>query len=185
MDARAVTVLRRSEGYLCLRFPPQAQDGRFGALLEVALQALPGTLQTSWVEVEAKLLVRFDPALCSHARLAQRVKGLLEEHAPAAPAAAATASVADHDLPQAPAPGLGEQLGDLRLKLIAATPARFQPMIESATTEKAITNFFNDIVAFYLIRTHWDLIVERWLKAPVKYGNAWMTVFYLGYLLVR
>ncbi len=57
-------------------------------------------------------------------------------------------------------------------------PQRFQPMIESALTEKAVTNFFNDIVAFYLIRTHWDLITKHWLKDPVKYGNAWLTVFY-------
>ncbi len=58
-------------------------------------------------------------------------------------------------------------------------------MMESALTEKAITNFLNDIVAFYLIKAHWDLITKRWLKDPVKYGNAWLTIFYLVFLLVR
>jgi hypothetical protein len=81
--------------------------------------------------------------------------------------------------------GLAERLEDLRAKLIAAAPERFRPLVESATTEKAVTNFFNDIVAFYLIKTHWDLIVKYWIKDPVKFGNAWLTVFYLVFLLVR
>ena len=63
--------------------------------------------------------------------------------------------------------------------------ARFQPLVESALTEKAIINFFNDIVAFYLIRTHWDLISKRWLQNPIAHSNAWLTVFYLIFLLIR
>jgi hypothetical protein len=63
--------------------------------------------------------------------------------------------------------------------------ARFQPMVESALTEKAVTNFFNDIVAFYLIKVHWDLITKRWLQNPLANSNAWLTTFYLVFLLVR
>ena len=63
--------------------------------------------------------------------------------------------------------------------------ARLQPMLANALTEKAIINFLNDIVAFYLIKVHWELISQRWLKDPVKYGNAWLTTFYLVFLLVR
>jgi len=82
-------------------------------------------------------------------------------------------------------PSLGARAEALREKLISAAPARFRPLVDSATTEKAITNFTNDIVVFYLIKTHWDLITKFWLKDPVKYGNAWLTVFYLVFLLVR
>jgi hypothetical protein len=32
---------------------------------------------------------------------------------------------------------------------------------------------------------HWELISQRWLKDPVKHTNAWLTVFYLMFLLVR
>ena len=63
--------------------------------------------------------------------------------------------------------------------------ARFQPMLESALTEKAITNFFNDIVAFYLVKVHWELITKRWLKEPAAFSNAWLTVFYMIFLLIR
>ena len=46
-------------------------------------------------------------------------------------------------------------------------------------------NFANDIVAFYLIRVHWNLITQHWIKAPLQHGSAWLTVFYLTFLLVR
>jgi hypothetical protein len=63
--------------------------------------------------------------------------------------------------------------------------AKLQPVVASALTEKAIINFLNDLVAFYLIKAHWDLISQRWLKEPLKYRNAWATVFYFVFLLVR
>lgn len=63
--------------------------------------------------------------------------------------------------------------------------ARLQPVLASALSEKAITNFLNDVVAFYLIKAHWELISQRWLKDPIRHRNAWLTVFYLVFLLVR
>ena len=58
-------------------------------------------------------------------------------------------------------------------------------MLANALTEKAIINFLNDLVAFYLVKVHWELISQRWLKDPVRHANAWLTVFYLMFLLVR
>ena len=52
-------------------------------------------------------------------------------------------------------------------------------------SEKAVINFFNDLVVFYLVKAHWDLITQKWLKQPLKYRNAWLTIFYLVFLLVR
>lgn len=174
MTARSIEVLQRHDGYLCLRFPPPLNDAAFGDTLDTGLQQLSGVQQTAWIAGEGKLLVRFDPALCSHAIVAQQVKSLLPETPAVEPATAQPAR-----------PGLAERLGALRGQLLAAAPERFRPIIEGATTEKAVTNFVNDIVAFYLIRTHWNLITRLWLKNPVKYGNAWLTVFYLVLLMVR
>lgn len=186
MDASAIQVLRREEGYLRLRLPAHLRTAAIGATLESSLQTLTGVTRTTWLTVEGKLAVRFDPQRLTHTDVARRIKALLPTPAAEPPAAESAA-------PAAPAPaadsdtsvGLAERLDDLRAKLIAATPDRFRPLVESATTEKAVTNFFNDIVAFYLIKTHWDLITKYWIKDPVKYGNAWMTVFYLVFLLVR
>jgi hypothetical protein len=176
MDARSIEVLQRHSGYLCLRFPPPLNSVEFGGTLDAALQKLPGIQQVAWVAAEGKLLVRFDPEQCTHADVARLVKAQLPENTPATePAEEAQ-----------PAPlRLAERLAGLRAQLIAASPERMRPLVEGATTEKAVTNFVNDIVAFYLIRTHWNLISRLWLKNPVKYGNAWLTVFYLVFLMVR
>lgn len=183
MSAAAIQVLQREEGYLRLRLPGALRTPDFGATLESSLKALAGVTRTSWLTVEGKLAVRFDPQRLTHADVARRIKALL-------PAPTVEPQAAE-SLEPAPPPveptsvGLAERLDDLRAKLIATTPERFRPLVESATTEKAVTNFFNDIVAFYLIKTHWDLITKYWIKDPVKFSNAWLTVFYLVFLLVR
>ncbi|WP_131111499.1 hypothetical protein [Sulfuricystis thermophila] len=176
MDARSIEVLHRDTGYLRLRLPASCRSAAVGAALEAGLATLPGIARVTWLTVEGKLAIRFDPHRLSHADLARRIKMLVADLPEAAPAEGAAAE---------PAPGLAERLGDLRERLIAAAPARFRPLVENATTEKALTNFTNDIVAFYLIKVHWDLITKYWIKDPVKYANAWLTVFYLVFLLVR
>jgi hypothetical protein len=182
MDARTVEVLQRHAGYLCLRFPPPLNNAEFGRALDAGIKALAGIIQIAWVSAEGKLLVRFDPDACTHGDIARCVKSLLPESLPAESAPASPVAPAGETPPPT---SIAERLGDLRNRAIAAAPERFRPMVESATTEKAVTNFINDIVAFYLIRTHWDLITRLWIKNPVKYGNAWLTVFYLVFLLVR
>jgi hypothetical protein len=180
MDASTIDVLHRETGYLRLRLPVHCRVAAIGATLENGLKSLPGMQRVTWLTAEGKLATRFDPHVCTHADVARRVKALLAElPQPQQPEASAAA------LPEPAPQPLAARLDGLREQLIVAAPARFRPLVESATTEKAVTNFFNEIVAFYLIRTHWDLITRLWLKNPVKYGNAWATVFYLVYLLVR
>jgi hypothetical protein len=180
MDAAAIQVLHRETGYLRLRLPPELRHPAAGAAIEAGLRGLAGVLRVTLLTAEGKLAVRFDPHVCSAGLVAQRLKSLLPE----LPLTAVPAPVADA-ASEPPAENLGERLGQLRGQVVAAMPERFQPVVESALTEKAVTNFFNDIVAFYLIKTHWDLIVKLWIRDPIKYGNAWLTVFYLVFLLVR
>jgi hypothetical protein len=178
MDAAAIEVLHRETGYLRLRLPPELRHPAAGTAIETGLRGLAGVQRVTLLTAEGKLAVRFDPHVCSAGQVAQRLKSLL----PGLPVAA----VPEQPPTEAQAPAnLGERLEQLRGQVVAAMPERFQPVVGSALTEKAVTNFFNDIVAFYLIRVHWDLIVKQWIKNPVKYGNAWLTVFYLVFLLVR
>ena len=41
------------------------------------------------------------------------------------------------------------------------------------------------MIAFYLIKVHWELITKRWMRNPVAHADAWLAIFYLMYLLVR
>jgi hypothetical protein len=51
--------------------------------------------------------------------------------------------------------------------------------------EKAILGFINDAVTFYLIKVHWDMIIRKWLKSPLRHRYEWLTAFYFIFLLVR
>lgn len=62
---------------------------------------------------------------------------------------------------------------------------RLLPLLRQSMSEQAVINFLNDMVAFYLVRVHWDLITRRWLREPLQFRKAWLTVFYLLFLLVR
>lgn len=176
MDA-AIQVLYRDAGYLRLRLPPALRNPTAGAIIENGLRGIAGVHRVTLLTAAGKLAVRFDPHACSAGTVALRLKSLLGDLPAAiapAPPEAAPAAV-----------GIGARLHQWRDRATQVMPERFQPIVASAFTEKAVTNFFNDIVAFYLIRTHWDQITKLWLKNPVKYGNAWLTVFYLVFLLVR
>jgi hypothetical protein len=51
--------------------------------------------------------------------------------------------------------------------------------------ERAVINFANDVLAFYLIRVHWNKITQQWLRFPGRHADVWLAVFYLTFLLVR
>jgi len=51
--------------------------------------------------------------------------------------------------------------------------------------QRFITDFFNDILALYLIKLHWEHITKEWIPRPWKYRYEWLAVTYLLYLLMR
>lgn len=173
MDARTVEVLAREPGYLRLRLPLAFRRPTIGRRLETECAQLPGMRYVAWLTAEGKLALRYDPARLSERTLAEWLLSRLETLA------------GESQAEEEPGMRLAERLGDVKARLIALAPERLRPLIEQATTEKAILNFANDVLVFYLIRIHWSLISERWLKEPAKHLDAWLAVFYLLYLLVR
>jgi hypothetical protein len=51
--------------------------------------------------------------------------------------------------------------------------------------ENGAIQFLNDVLVFYLIKTHWHLITQHWLRRPLQYKYEWLSAFYLIFLLVR
>lgn len=186
--AQRIVVLHREPGYLRLELPAEICGEAAVAAIEQGMKTLAGLSGAAVDRGWKRISIRYDAQALSTAEVARHLFGLLPglplEEAPAAEPEAAPSFNLDN--------GFQPLLDKVKAVIIPAAPppegslqARFQPMIESALTEKAITNFFNDIVAFYLIRVHWDLITKRWLQNPVANSNAWLTVFYLVFLLVR
>jgi len=182
--ARRIAVLYRGPGFLRLGLPDELCRPEVALAITRSLPATPG-INAATVDPDGRRVsIRFEPSTVSAGQVARALFALLA----GLPAAGESAT----EPPPSLANGLQPVLDRVKALLTPATPpaegslqARIQPLVDSALTEKAIVNFFNDIVAFYLIKTHWELITKRWLQNPVANSNAWLTVFYLVFLLVR
>ncbi len=201
--ARRVLVRHREAGYVRLELPPEIRHAAAGAVINAALRQVAGVYRVNLYASQCRLAVNFDSHVCTAADVARALRDCLgalpEAEIPAAaapdgtPAAALLAGRIDPSLEDAAHTArrafrsLRQQIEGLRQPKAApgSLQAKLQPMLANALTEKAIINFLNDLVAFYLVKVHWELISQRWLKNPVKHADAWLTVFYLMFLLVR
>ncbi|WIM04804.1 MAG: hypothetical protein OHM77_08830 [Candidatus Nitricoxidivorans perseverans] len=188
--AGRIVVRYREAGHLRLDVPPELCRPAAAAAIDSGLRELAGVYRVAFDPRGRKLSIRFDAHACGTGDVARRLFGLLA-HLPKEPSAAV---VALHDAGERVRAVVRRGTNRVRTALarlgVPAAPegslqAKLRPVIASALTEKAITNFINDIVAFYLIKVHWELISQRWLKDPLKFRNAWLTTFWLVFLLVR
>lgn len=202
--ARRIVVRHREGGYLRLELPPEICHAAAVAAIEAALRQVGGVYRLNFYVAQRRLAVSFDAHVCNASDVARALRACLGALPEAAAAAAREGTAAAHaasPLVERLNPALHDAARQARrafahlrvrierLRQPKAAPgslqAKLQPMLANALTEKAIINFLNDLVAFYLVKVHWELISQRWLKDPVKNANAWLTVFYLMFLLVR
>jgi hypothetical protein len=190
--SRRIVVRHREDGYLRLELPAEVCHAEAAAAIEQRLRKVAGVYRVDVYRPDRRLAVRYDAHACSAAEVARGLKALLADLPPAAEAAAPGTT------PVAPGPDIvakaRDALAGLRARIErlgqpdappGSLQAKLQPVLANALTEKAMINFLNDLVAFYLIKVHWELITQRWLKDPVKHADTWLTIFYLVFLLVR
>ncbi|MEN9480924.1 MAG: hypothetical protein RLZZ298_2319 [Pseudomonadota bacterium] len=183
--AQRVIVLHREPGYLRLQLPAELCTPEASAAIEQGMAGMAGISVAAVDRDWQRISIRFEQMVCTTAQVARQLFALLDN--------LPTPNAAPEPLiTEAAGNGLQPLLDKFRAMLTPAVEApagslqaKIQPILASALTEKAITNFLNDLVAFYLIKAHWDLITKRWLQQPLAYSNAWMTTFYLVFLLVR
>jgi hypothetical protein len=201
--ARRIVVRHREAGYLRLELPAEICHAGAAQVIDNALRQVAGVYRVTLYATQRRLAVSFDAHVCTAADVARGLKaclGLLAaasslalEHSlttDRANALTGRVSPALHDAARQARRAFAQlraQIEHWRQPKAApgSLQAKLQPMLANALSEKAIINFLNDLVAFYLVKVHWELISQRWLKDPVKHANAWLTVFYLMFLLVR
>ena len=170
--AQRVIVLHREPGYLRLELPAELCTPAASAAIEQGMTSLAGiniaVIDRGWLRIS----IRFDQTVCSTAQVARRLFGLFDSLP--APSAETEVTAAE---PEQTTNGLQPLLDKFKAVLTPAVEApagslqaKIQPILASA---------------FYLIKAHWDLITKRWLQQPLAHSNAWMTTFYLVFLLVR
>jgi hypothetical protein len=199
MDAaslsRLIAVRHKEPGHLRLELPPALGGPAALAHLEAGLRQRIGVYRVAFEPAGRRLSIRFEPQQCSLHDVARQLRGLLDglpeeavaESAAPPPDPLSTVRKAvergTHEL-SARVHRLIEKLRQPGAPE-GSLQARLQPILKGALTEKATINFLNDVLMFYLIKVHWDLITKRWMKDPVRHADAWLTTFYLVFLLVR
>lgn len=195
--SRQIIVRHRESGHIRFALPIEICSAAATSALNEALYAQSGVYRVTLYAGEGKLSVLYDEHVCGVHDVARRLFSALAtlpaEAAPVDGSAnlpvtlpAERVSAGVQNLETRARRQLNRLMQQMsRYRQLHGIQTRVQPVLESALTEKAITNFLNDLLAFYLIRVHWDLITQRWLREPLKFRNAWLTMFYLVFLLVR
>jgi hypothetical protein len=178
--ARAIVVRHKEAGHLRFELPPRLLDPAAREHLDVGLRERIGVYRVTFEPAARRLSIHFEPGQCSLADVGRQLRSLLDTLPPESVPSAAPAA--------APLPGtqLLSDAGRWADRFLGGTiRSRLDPVMKGALTEKASINFLNDVLMFYLIKIHWDLITKRWMKEPLKHADAWLTTFYLIFLLIR
>ncbi len=199
--SRRIFVRYRAAGHLRLELPAAICSPASARRIEATLRRQEGVHRVGLHAGERKLSVFYDERVCGAGTIARCLQQVLP-HLPAADAGPEDAAGETSGPTVAGGSGRAVDRGtqfeaaarrSLRRLLrsldrypqLQGVRSRVQPVLESALSERAIVNFLNDLLAFHLIRVHWDLINQQWLRDPLKFRSAWLTIFYLIFLLVR
>lgn len=203
--SRRIFVRYRAAGHLRLELPAAICSPASAHCIETALRRQEGVYRVGLHAGERKLSVFYDAHVCDAGAIARCLQQVLPRlPATDAPPQAAAGETAADPASTAAARGRAHRVGTAtqfeaaarrslrrllrgldRYPQLQGVRSRVQPVLESALSERAIVNFLNDLLAFHLIRVHWDLINQQWLRDPLKFRSAWLTIFYLVFLLVR
>lgn len=174
-----------------LRFDLPAELDAAGVALRERLMRVEGVYRVSVFGRLRKLSIRFDEAVCSRRTVALalgRIVGHLAAHPAELAGEPEPRTWKERVLQWGPIRRARDKARDVRQKgVIAAQVIGARVGMEKLPFDPKEWGlaFANDLVAFYLIKQHWDRITKQWLPDPIKYRYQWLTVIYLVFLLVR
>ncbi len=189
MSLQHQVVLRfRGRGHLRFGVPDKLCEADAAERLQVGLLGVGGIYRVDLYHRQRKLAIRYRDELIDHHAVAAAVAALTDEIEHAAPTHAAgstgmattgagDAAGAHGGVQDAPSTVVAIR-GDARNSL----GAKFGLSSES---RKFVGEFLVDVLVLYLIKAHWHLITQHWLKRPWQYRYEWLAALYMIFLLVR
>jgi len=197
MDLVKDTVLRyRSPGHVRFQISPMLCSGPPAERLVSELRRIEGVYRVDLSPRQEKLSVRFLEHICAFEALIQALYRLLtavewaepEQTERTAETAASIPPVARASGWQ-PARWLRGKVQEARETVAAmgvlARREAVQQRARSVLSEDNVIFALNDVLAVYLIKLHWPLITQQWIRRPWLHRYEWMAAGYLMYLFAR
>jgi hypothetical protein len=188
----------RTEGHVRFQVPDQLSDAIVAQQINDRILEIAGVYAVSVFRRQRKLSIRFQEATCEFPSLARQLfqiiadmekQGWFEPKVRTATQAKADGKIKQKLRNLKVSRWANEKYGDAKETLHAAKVITKlglkKPNALVKDPEKAIIDFFNDILVLFLIKLHWPQITKEWLPRPWTYRYEWMAVFYMFYLLMR
>ncbi len=197
MSIQREFVLRyRIDGHVRFQIPALVCDETIAKAVTDGISAIEGVYRVTLYRRQQKLSIRFQESVCDFKYLARQLFQLLtdlEKTGAFNQKSVAIASWKDKakiKLSSFKATRWAkEKYGDAKDTVQAAKIitklGMGKPKSFINDPEKAMIDFFNDILVLFLIKLHWTNITQQWLLKPLKYRYEWMALFYMFFLLVR
>ncbi len=201
MSIQSEFVLRyRIEGHIRFQIPAQICEATIAKAIEDGILAIEGVYRVNLYRRQQKLSIRFQESVCDFKSLARQLYQLLADLEKAGAFKQEAVVQTGHNATwqektKARFNGFKatrwakEKYSDAKetvqaAKIITKLGMK-KPKAFVNDPEKAMIDFFNDILVLFLIKLHWTNITQQWLLKPLKYRYEWMALFYMFYLLVR
>lgn len=190
----------RSDGHIRFEIPEQLCDPVVAKLLTAKVQEIDGVYKVNLFRKQKKLVIRYQEVVCEFTQLASQLFQLLTELEQEGLLVAsvvnevASSQSSKWNLNSKVKGWKGsrwvtEKFTDAKetvqaAKVITKLGLKKQKLLIK-DPEKAIIDFFNDVLVLYLIKLHWTRITQEWIPKPWAFRYQWTAVFYLFYLLMR
>ena len=185
----------RNNGHVRFQIPAGLCEKEIAKLLSSHIAVIDGVTSVNLYKSQGKLSIRYQESVCDFAALAAKLFALLADLERQGCFQTKTALVVSESkvLRVVKHNRLTQWFGE---KFQAAKETAQAAKILSKAAgkgsnawfkdpEKAVIDFFNDILVLYLIKLHWTRITQQWLVKPLLHRYELMAMFYLFYLLVR
>lgn len=198
MSIQKEFVLRyREDGHVRFQIPAQICNVDAAKAVTDGISDIDGVYRVNLYRNQQKLAIRFQESVCDFKSLAKQLFDLLadlEARGALKPKPVSKSALwkekAKSKLDDFKATRwVKEKFGDAKetvqaAKIITRLGMK-KPKAFMKDPEKAVIDFFNDILVLFLIRLHWNDITQHWLLKPLKHRYEWMALFYMFFLLVR
>lgn len=191
--ANDIKLRYRTAGHVRFQVPKRLCSPASRQSIVEGLHEIEGIYRVDFYSRQGKISIRFIESLCRGEDLSQHLNRL----AAASEAAASCCGGANHAVATPPRPKASgfAPARWIREKLTASsgTAAGLGLLVRRAPggvavpwfNENTVIEFLNDALVLFLIKLHWHMITQHWLRQPWRYRYEWMAAFYLIYLLVR